>query len=469
MLSVSPANIPRLEQARVDGYVLLFTLGVAVVATLIFGLLPALRAAGAQLERALREGGRAVRGGRDRLRGVLVALEVALAMTLLVGAGLLIRSAWLLQQVHPGFEPRGVLTSRIMLPAAQYPDAPAITAFYERLHQRANDTPGISSAALVSVVPLSGSAMQAGVLSEDQSPDEPQPLVTNMRLASAGYFGTMKIPIVAGRDISPRDDADAPPVLVVNEALVAKLWPNVPARDVLGKRVSAMSGSRAKPHWMEIVGVVANLHDQALSRPVVPEFYAPMSQTPAIIWPLIQRSLVVVMRGATDGAPAEALSKPLRSLVASVDPTLPVADVDPMEGYLRNSQATSRFNTLLLSTLGAIALLLAMIGVYGVVSYFVNQRTQEIAIRMALGATPGEILRYVTTRGLRPLVVGLVLGGALAAVAAGVLESQLYRVSRTDPATIGGTGLLLLIVALVATYVPARRAVRVAPSVALSE
>jgi predicted lysophospholipase L1 biosynthesis ABC-type transport system permease subunit len=230
-----------------------------------------------------------------------------------------------------------------------------------------------------------------------------------------------------------------------------------------------MSGSRANPHWMEIVGVVGDLHDQALSSPVVPEFYAPMAQTPAIIWPLIQRSLVLVMRGASDGAPAEALSKPLRSLVASVDPTLPVADVDPMEAYLRNSQATARFNTLLLSTLGAIALLLAMIGVYGVVSYFVNQRTQEIAIRMALGATPSEILRYVTTRGLRPLLVGLLLGGALATAAAGVLESQLYRVTRTDPATIGSTGLLLLIVALVATYVPARRAVRVPPSVALTE
>ena len=469
VLGVSPGGIPRLEQARVDGNVLLFTIAVAVAATLIFGLLPALRTAGSQLERALREGGRAVRGGRDRVRGALVAIEVALAMTLLVGAGLLIRSAWLLQQVEPGFEPRGVLTSRILLPAAPYPDPPAITGFYDRLYQRANGTPGVSSAALVSVVPLSGSSMQASVLSEDQSTDEAKPLIANLRLASPRYFETMRIPILVGRDIAVRDDDNAPDVLVVNEALAAKLWPGRPARAVIGKRVSAMSGSRANPHWMEIVGVVGNLHSEALSSPVAPEFYAPVAQTPAIMWPLIQRSLVLVMRGVNSAAPSEALTKPLRAAVASIDPSLAVADVEPMEGFLRSSQATARFNTLLLATLGAIALLLAMIGVYGVVSYFVNQRRQEIAIRMALGATPKQIFRYVTTRGLRPIGVGLVLGGALAIVAAGVLESQLYRVTRTDPLVIAGTGLLLLLVALVATYLPARRAVRVAPSVALTE
>ena len=469
LLSVSPAGVPRLEQARIDLPVLAFTVALAVVATVVFGLFPALRAAGTQLERALREGGRSIRGGHDRVRTLLVSLEVAMAMTLLVGAGLLIRSAWLVQHVHPGFEPRGVLTGRLMLPAAQYADVPAITTFYERLHREASRAPGVRVAALVSVVPLSGNSMGASVLSEDQSSDETRPLVANLRLATSGYLDAMRIPLLAGRDLSDRDNASSPNVVVVNEALAAKLWPNVTPRDLIGKRISGLSPSRTEPHWMEIVGVAGNLHDDALSSPEKPEFYAPVAQAPAMIWPLIQRSLVLVMRARNEAAPAEALTKTFRSSIAAVDPSLPVADLRSMEDFLRSSRATSRFNTLLLATLGGIALVLAMVGVYGVVSYFVNQRRQEIAVRIALGATPATVLRYVTMRGLRPLVGGLVFGGVLAIVAARVLQSQLYRVAPSDPVTIVGTALLLLGVALAATLVPARRATRVAPIIALTE
>ena len=256
--------------------------------------------------------------------------------------------------------------------------------------------------------------------------------------------------------------------MVVNEALVAKLWPNVLARDAVGKRINALGASRSTPHLMEIVGVVGNLKDEALSRPVKPEFYVPVAQTPPILWPFLQRSLVLVMRARSSGN-AEGLTRSMRAAVAAVDPGLPVAGIRSMESYLRGSQGTARFNTLLLSTLGGIALLLAMVGVYGVVSYFVSQRSQEIAIRMALGATPGAILGHVLWRGLRPLVAGLVAGCGLAILTSRVLESQLYRVQPTDPATIGATGTVLLIVALIATYVPARRALRVAPAGALTE
>jgi putative ABC transport system permease protein len=468
VLGVSPENVPRLDQARMDWRVLLFTLGLALASTLVFGLLPALRTAGSQLERALREGGRAVRGARDNVRSLLVGVEVALAMTLLVGAALLIRSAWLVQRVSPGFESRGVLTSRLVLPAGRYNSATEITAFYERLYQRANEVSTVQSAALVSVVPLSANAMNASVLSEEQSRDEARPSDANLRLTSSKYFETMRIPIVAGRDISERDVAEAPAVVIVNEALVARLWPDAQMRDAIGKRINALGPTRSMPHFMEIVGVVGNLKDEALSKPVKPEFYVPVAQTPPFLWPFLQRSLVLVMRARGSGN-AEGLARSMRAAVAVVDPTLPVADLRSMESYLRSSQGTARFNTLLLSTLGGIALLLAMVGVYGVVSYFVSQRSQEIAIRIALGATPGAILGHVVWRGLRPLAGGLVAGSVLATLTSRVLESQLYRVQPTDPATIGITGLVLLIVAMMATYVPARRALRVAPASALTE
>jgi putative ABC transport system permease protein len=468
VLGVSPDNVPRLDQARVDWRVLMFTLGVALVATFVFGLLPALRTAGAQLERALREGGRAVRGARDHIRSLLVGVEVALAMALLVGAALLIRSAWLVQRVDPGFDPRGVLTSRLLLPAAQYSSATEITTFYERLHQRVNEEPAVQSAALVSVVPLSANSMNASVLSEEQSRDEARPTDANFRVTSSKYFATMRIPIVAGRDINERDVSGSPLVVIINEALAARLWPQRLARDVVGKRINALGASRATPHFMEIVGVVGNLKDEALSRPVRPEFYVPVAQTPPVLWPFLQRSLVLAMRARGSGS-AETLARPMRAAVTAVDPGLPVADIRSMESYLRSSQGTARFNTLLLSTLGGIALLLAMVGVYGVVSYFVSQRSQEIAIRVALGATPGAILGHVVWRGLRPLLGGLVVGCVLAIVTSRVLESQLYRVQPTDPATIGGTAVVLLLVAALATYVPARRALRVAPASALTE
>jgi predicted permease len=468
VLGVSPENVPRLDQARVDWHVLLFTLGLALVSTLIFGLLPALRTAGTQLERALREGGRAVRGARDHVRSLLVGAEVALAMTLLVGAALLIRSAWLVQQVRPGFEPDGVLTSRLVLPAAQYSGATEITAFYERLYRRANEEPTVQSAALVSVVPLSDNTMSASLLSEEQSRDEARPLDANLRITSPKYFETMRIPIVAGRDIGERDVGESPLVVVVNEALVNRLWPGVPVRDALGKRINALGPNRSTPHFMEIVGVVGNLKHEALSQPVRPEFYVPVAQTPAMLWPFLQRSLVLVMRArATDNA--ESLTGSMRTVVSSIDAGLPVAGIRSMESYLSGSKETSRFNMLLLSTLGGIALLLAVVGVYGVVSFFVSQRSQEIAIRMALGATPGTILGHVLWRGLRPLLAGLAAGVFLAILTSRVLESQLYSVRPTDPVTIVATGLVLLIVALIATYVPARRALRVAPAGALTE
>jgi putative ABC transport system permease protein len=468
ILSVSPESIPRLEQATISWRVLAFTLGLAVVSCVLFGLLPALRAVGPQLQGTLREGGRQSGIARDRLRHILVAAEVALAITLLIGSGLLIRSAWLMQRVNPGFEPKGVFTARLVLPASRYSDAGAVTRLYKSLRDAAAQIPGVKSAALVSVVPLSGSSASSSVLAEGQSRDGNRP-TAGFRLTSSEYFSTMGIKLLAGRDISRRDDASAPPVIVVSEALVKLLWPGLTPREVVGKRMDALSGSRAQPHFMEVVGVVADLHDEGLARPPRPAFYAPFEQAPAILWPLIQRSLVVVLRSTNPGADPATLEKPLARTITQLDASLPIADSRTMMSFLEGSLETARMNTLLLSLLGSIALVLAIVGIYGVVSYFVSQRTHEIGVRMALGATPALIWRYVVRRGLTPIVIGLAIGLALSTLTTSAIKGQLYQVTGHDPATLVSVAVLLFLVGLLATYVPARRAMRVPPVVALNE
>jgi predicted permease len=467
ILAVSPENVPRLEQARIDWRVLTFTLLLGVVSCTLFGLLPALRAAGPRLQGALREGGRQSGGSRDRLRGVLVVAEVALAITLLVASGLLLRSAWLMQHVDPGFEPRGVLTARLLLPAVRYPDPGSITRTYNTLRDQVAQIPGVQFASLVSVVPLSGSAAMTSVVAEGHAKDATAPQA-NLRLASSGYFATMGMRVTAGRDLSRQDNASSPLVVVVNEALVERLWPTLSIREVLGKRIDALGG-RSSSHLMEIVGVVANMHDDGLEQPAKPEIFVPFEQTPEKLWPLIQRSLVMVARIASPTADPEMLIKPMRRAVATVDPSLPLADSRTMASLLRGSLQTARMNTLLLSLLGGIALALAMVGIYGVVSHFVTQRTHEIGVRVALGATPALIWKFVVRRGLTPIVVGLAVGLLLSSVTTRMLRGQLYGVGAHDPFTLVAVGVLLLVVGLLATYVPARRAMRVPPVVALND
>lgn len=469
IVAVSPQSVPRLDQAHIDWRVLTFTFVVAFFCALIFGLLPAFRAAGPSLQGTLRESGR--RGmavARDRLRGILVATEVALAITLLVGSGLLIRSAWRMQQVDPGFDPAAVLASRLSLPAARFETPDAVKTTYATIRDRAAEIPGVQSAAIVSIVPLTGNDVQASVLAEGQSRDRQRPRA-NLRLAGPGFFASMGIPFVHGRDFTRTDNARSPSVAIVNEAFAAKLWPGVPLRDVIGKRVDTMSPKRTESNYWEVVGIIRDIHDQSLTRAPRPEFYIPVDQTPDMLWPLIQRSLVVVVRGANPTMDAETLIKPLRRAVASVDPSLPLADARTMKSYLAGSLETARMNTLLLSLLGGIALALAMVGIYGVVSYFVTQRNHEIGVRLALGATPALIWKFVVRRGLTPIVAGLAVGFALSFATSRVIEGQLFQVSGHDPLTLGAVGGLLLLVGLLATYVPARRAMKVPPVVALND
>jgi hypothetical protein len=268
--------------------------------------------------------------------------------------------------------------------------------------------------------------------------------------------------LLDGRDIARTDDERALHVAVVSQSLAKKLWPGERA---VGKRIDAMRRERGTPHWVTVAGVVSDVRDAALSAPAMPTIYFPFTQTDPNFWPAMGRSLVLVAQTA---APPETILRDLRRAVTTVDASLPLTDDRTMDSYLSASVARARFNTLLLTTLGAIALLLASVGVYGVVSYFVSQRTREIGVRLALGATPRDIWRLVLGRGLRPIVWGGLAGIALSLATARLLRDQLYGVSSDDPTTLGVVGLTLFGVALVATFVPARRAMRVSPARALT-
>jgi predicted permease len=360
-----------------------------------------------------------------------------------------------------------VLTARVLLPGERYPDGPSIVRAFTAMRNEAARISGVESVALTTVVPLSDSRMTSSISAEDRPRGE-RDIDANLRIVSDGYFQTMRIPLLVGRDIAPTDVADATPVLVVNRALVKLLWPSLDPREVIGKRLRIVPTRRSDlPNW-EIVGVVGDLHDAALTEVPGPEMYAPYPQTDDKFWPFLGRSLVIVMRQARGADSPESLTRPLQAAVTRVDPSLPVAEAKSMEGYLRESLATARMNTLLLTTLGIIALVLAMVGIYGVVSYFVSQRTQEIGIRVALGATPQGIWRLVIERSLRPIAIGIGVGVALSLLTSSLLRAQLFGVTARDPLTIAGVGTLLVVVAVVAMVVPARRAMRVSPIVALT-
>jgi predicted permease len=464
---ISPEDVPRLEQATIDWRVLGVTFMLGIASSVVFGLVPALRAARPQLQQTLREGGRGSGGARDRLRPVLVGAQVALTLALLVGAGLLIRSAWSIQHVDPGFDPRGVLAARIVLPEARYSSPDAVVRTYATIRDDAARIPGVQSVALSSVVPMSGSTMRSSIAPAGASKPESR-TEANLRLVSDGYFSTMRIPLIAGRDIARTDAADGPPVTVVGEGLVHTLWPGISVRDAIGRRIEAVPTRRKDlPQW-EIVGVAKDLHEAALTQTPDPEMYTPYQQTADDFWPFTGRSLVVVARAANATASPQTLVRPLQRVVARIDPSLPIADSKSMDAYLSDSVATARMNTILLSLLGGIALVLAMVGIFGVVAYFVSQRTHEIGVRMALGATPGDVWGFVVRRGMTPVAGGLLVGAGLSYATSALLRGQLFGVTAHDPTTLGAVAVMMSAVALLAVYVPARRAAKVPPAEALA-
>lgn len=464
LVALGPEDVPRLDQARVNGIVLMFTLGVALVSSVLVGLVPAIRSASPALQSALRDGARgsSAGAGRERLRAVLVAAEVALAMTLLIGSGLLIRTAWHLQHIDPGFNAPRVMTARLVLPSARYSDAGRTTLTYEQIRTAARQIPGVERAALVSVVPLSGGILSTRIAPEGKQLTADELIPVDIRYASPDYFDAMGIKMLDGRDIARTDDAGTVGVAVVTASLARKLWPGERA---IGKRIDAMRERGNEPNWLTVIAVVDDVRSSALNVAPTPTLYMPFTQTSPGMWTATSRSLVLVAR--TTPQP-ESIVRALQQAVMTVDASLPLVDVHTMQSLFSKSVATARFNTLLLTTLGALALVLASVGVYSVVAYFVSQRTREIGVRMALGATPRDIWQLVLSRGLRPIVWGALVGSLLSLATARLLREQLYGVAAEDPATLVMVVATLFVVALIATFVPARRAMRVTPARALT-
>ncbi len=463
LAAYGPEDVPRLAEARVDGPVLAFAFGLTVLSGLVFGLAPALRTAGRMPHEALKEGGRSGSrsGSRDRLRNVLVVGEIAVALVLLTGAGLLIRSAIALNGVDPGFDPRGVMAGRVSLPEAGYETPDQVIRAFERIEERLQAVPGTAAGALVSVAPLEGGGSN-GLVPEGRPLDISSAINSQRRLVTPGYFATMRIQLVRGRTFTADDRRGAPLVMVINETLAREAFPG---EDAVGKRIACCEpGPDGSPNWKEVVGVVRDVRAQGLDEAPVPEFYLPMVQAPAAAWTWDDRTMSVVVRAQGDPV---ALMAPLRRAIADVDPALPLYQLGTMDGRVVDSMAQTRFSTTLLTAFGAIALILAAIGVYGVISYGVTQRTQEIGIRMALGARRADVVGMVVRHGAALAAIGLVVGLAGALALSRLIGSLLFQVSPTDPPTFATGTVVLTTVAVLAAVLPARRAAQTDPMVAL--
>ena len=462
LVAFGPAEVPRLASARVDAPALGFALLVTLAAGLISGIAPALRMAGQFPHEALKEGGRAgsLGGRRDRLRSGLVIAEIALALVLLTGAGLMIRSAVTLNGVDPGFDPRGVTIAHVSLPVTGYETAEQAGQAFARIGEGLTQVPGASAAGLVSVAPFEGGS-DNGLVPEGRPLDIGSAIQSDMRLVTPGYFAAMGIRLVQGRIFTADDRAGAPLAMVINQTLARRAFPG---EDPIGKRIACCEGSPTDPRWKTIVGVVGDVRARGLSADLKPEFYLPISQAPAPAWNWIGRTMTLAVRAPGQRA---AVAGGIRDAVWQVDRSLPVYDVQGMDDLRLSSIAASRFSTMLLTTFGALALLLAAVGVYGVISYGVSQRTQEIGIRVALGASDRKVLGLVVGHAAALTGAGLALGLAGALGLSSVIAGLLFQVSPTDPPTLAAGVILLSVVALLAAAVPARRAARVDPAVAL--
>ena len=456
LVAAAPRGVPRIEQTRLDPATLGFALLLALVSTLLFGLAPAIRTARTDLIGALRTGQVRATGSRhDWFRQGLVTAEVALVLVLLVGAGLLVRTAVHLQRLDPGFEARGLLTARIALPAERYATPESARRAFESVLANLAASPGVRSAALSTQVPMGPGGGSNGLVPEGKVPNHDNAVDARMRLVSPGYIATLGIPLRRGRDLTADDRAGSPRAMLVNEALAKALFSE---GDPIGKRVLCCEGAPDDPRWKTIVGVVGDTRSGGPAQDVEPEFFLPIAQAPDAAWDWIARTISVIARA--DRNPMS-LAPAMREALQRVDPSLPLYRIETLETSLNNALGPARFRTVLLGSLAGIGLLLAVVGIYGVVAYLVTRRRAEIGVRMALGASSASVLRLVVGQGLRPVLAGTGVGLMGALAGARLLSSWLSGVKASDPITLGGTAVVLLLVAAVASYVPARRATRV--------
>ena len=447
LIAFGPNSVPRLDELSIDGTVFAFALAVSVTTMTVFGLVPAIQASRNDPQDALRADARGSTGGagRKRIRAVLTVAEVALSVALLIGAGLLIRSFIRLQQVEPGFTSAGIMTARVGLPNATYP-GPAKRAFYERLLDDLRGRPGIQAAATASGPPLTGDFTGGDVKLPTQTNEEA--VSSAWRLAGPGYFAAMGIPL-QGREFSMQDDTDTPPVAIISRAIAEKYFPN---QDPIGRPIVMLSfGDR--PHT--IVGVAGDVRTFGLDADAGFVFYGSTTQytgwNPMLVWRSQDTRSIDTVRAA----------------VKAIDPNLPLSAIASMDDLLERSLGPRRFNLYLLGAFAAVALILAAIGLFGVMAYLVSQRTREIGVRLALGATRAEVFRLILGRGMTLAGTGAVLGLGAAYWLTSVMETLLFSVSRRDPVTFIAVPVTLIAVAALACYLPARRAMRVDPVVAL--
>jgi putative ABC transport system permease protein len=461
LVSLRPEGIPRLEEIGVDGSVLAFTLLLAVLAGLLCGGLAIFRYGAPELLGTLKEGGRGGTAGRGRhfARNVLVVVQMALALVLLVGSGLMVKSFWRLRGVDPGLDPKGVLTVQLNLPGTEYKDAFATARFTRTLLERVRAVPGVVSAGTITELPLSGSNSNSAYSFEDfpLSPDVVPPIL-GTRFVSPGYFEAMGIPVIEGRVFDRIDPARRSNEVLVSEALARRFWPD---RSAIGKRLT--QGLAAKGRWVTIAGVVGSTRDLGLHEKPYEAVYFPvlrLNQDDEGSEEWVPRSFSLVVKGRVDPA---SLVPQVRQAVWSIDPNLPLVQVRPMTEVVARSMARTSFTMLLLVIAAAVALLLGAVGIYGVISYVVSQRTREIGVRMALGAARADISGMVLREGAAISLLGIGIGLAFALALTRLMLALLVDVSPTDPATFAAVPVLLAAVALLASWLPARRAAAVEP------
>jgi putative ABC transport system permease protein len=458
LAAVGAKTVPRLREVNLDATVLSLTFVISVATGVLFGIAPALASARPELTEALKEGGRGASSGvrRNQLRNTLVVSEIALALVLLIGAGLLMKSFVHLQNVNPGFNAKNVVTAELSLPLLKYPRGKPVIDFYAEVLRRVRALPGVQTAAFTNVLPLSGSNTDNSFHIEGRNemqtkvfPDE------EIRSITPDYFRVLQTPLLRGRLFTEADTADAPGVVIVNQAMAKKYWPG---EDAVGKRINFGDADPNNIKWFTIVGVVSDIHHQGLDVDPKPEFYLPHPQR-------AYRGMILTVRSAQD---PRALIPTLRKEIGAIDPDQPLANVRTLETVTSESIAPRRMSVVLLGAFASIALLLAAVGIYGVISYLVVQRTHEIGVRMALGAQRQDVLQMVVGHALKLVGIGALIGLALAFLSTRALAALLYSVSAFDLTTFLFVTITLAGVALIASYIPALRATRADPMIALS-
>jgi putative ABC transport system permease protein len=452
LIGANPNAVPRANEIGLDSRVLFFTIGISCAVGLLFGLAPALQVSRAHSSQTLKEGARGGTSG-NRLRSALVVSEVALSMTLLIGAGLMFRSFIKLQQLRPGFEPSHVMTFRIAPSGAAYQSHDQQRDFFTRLLGGLVAIPGVQAVGAIDTLPLAGGPYY-GYFIESRPPYTPATrLAANFRIVSPGYFHAMGIPLVEGRLPGAQDNGTAPGVLVINKALARRDFPD---QDPIGQSLG-FGVTNGRINWLEVVGVVGDVRSDDLQREPGPEAYQSFVQRPN------SEMSVVIRSTANEGAMAGSIKEQVRS----IDSSQPVAEIQMMDRILYGATSQPRFNLMLFACFASVALILATSGIYGVMSYTVTQRTSEIGVRVALGAGRGQVLLLVVGKGLGLALLGIVIGLGGSFAVTRLMSGLLFGISATDPVTFGIIAVLFVGVAAIASYVPARRAARLDPTVAL--